>query len=310
MHEELEAELADFLGKQAALVFSTGYGANLGAISGLVGRGDEVVLDAEAHASSIDGARASGAHVGYFPHNDVAALNRRLACSPASRGRLVVVDGVYSMAGDLGRLPEIVEACHRHGAQLVVDDAHGAGVVGSGRGTSAFLGVTDDVDLITVTFSKAFASIGGAVAADADVIDYLRHHARSQVFSAGMAPANTAAALAAVRIAREEPWRGVSATVHATSVATALGDLGYDVGSTQSPIVPILTGDLMATVLMWRRLMELGVYVNAVLPPAASPRLRASFTANHTQEHLDRVVEAFATVAMEGLLDHRVASVA
>lgn len=303
LHEELEEELADFLGKQAALVFSTGYGANLGTISALVGRGDEVVLDAEAHASSIDGARVSGAEVSYFGHNDVGALDRQLA--RGSGGRLVVVDGVYSMAGDLGLLPEITEVCRRHGAQLVVDDAHGVGVVGGGRGASALFGVTDDVDLITVTFSKAFASIGGAAAGDADVVDYLRHHARAQIFSASMTPANTAAALAAIRIAREEPWRGLQATAHAAWVADALGDLGYDVGRSQSPILPVLTGDLLTTALTWRRLMELGVYVNAILPPAASPRLRASFTAIHTQAHLDRVVEAFATVAAEGLLDLR-----
>ena len=310
LHEELEEELADFLGKDAALVFSTGYGANLGTISGLVDRNDSVLLDAEAHASSIDGARASGAHVGYFSHNDTAELDELLSRGVASGGRLVVVDGVYSMAGDLGHLPEIAEACREHGAQLLVDDAHGAGVIGGARGASAFFGVTDSVDLITVTFSKAFASIGGATAGDADVIHYLRHHARSQIFSASMTPANTAAALAALRIARNEPWRGVRAISHANEVVVALRHLGYDVGPTQSPIVPVLTGDLESTVLMWCRLMELGVYVNAVLPPAASPRLRASFTANHTQEHLDRVVEAFQVVAEEGLLAVRDDSVA
>lgn len=302
LHEELEEELADFLGKEAALVFSTGYGANLGTIGGLVDRDDEVILDAEAHASSIDGARASGAQISYFAHNDVAALEARLSAGSASRGRLVVVDGVYSMAGDLGPLPEIVNTCKEHGAQLLVDDAHGAGVIGGGRGTSAFFGVTESVELITVTFSKAFASIGGAAAADADVIHYLRHHARAQIFSASMTPANTAAALAALRITRSEPWRGVQAISHASEVVAALRHQGYDVAPTESPIVPILTGELTSTVMAWCRLMELGVYVNAVLPPAASPRLRASFTANHTQEHLDRVIEAFQIVADEGLL--------
>jgi 8-amino-7-oxononanoate synthase len=302
LHEELEEELADFLGKESAIVFSTGFGANLGTVGALAGREDEVVLDAEAHASSIDGARGSGARVSYFAHNDSEDLDRVLARASSDGGRLVVVDGVYSMAGDLGRLPEIVRVCRRHGAQLLVDDAHGAGVVGGGRGTSAFFDVTAEVDLITVTFSKAFASIGGAAAGDADVVHYLRHHARAQIFSASMTPANTAAALASVRIARSEPWRGVAATGHASYVAAALRELGYDVGPTQSPIVPVLLGDLMTTVLLWCRLMELGVYVNAVLPPAASPRLRASFTATHTTEQLDRVVDAFRVVADEGLV--------
>jgi 8-amino-7-oxononanoate synthase len=301
LHEQLEEELADFLGKPAALVFSTGYGANLGVISALVGRHDEVVLDREAHASSIDGAQASRARMRFFAHNDVADLRRRLASGDPSTGRLVVVDGVYSMAGDLCPLPEIVAACEEHGARLVVDDAHGAGVVGGAHGTSAHFGLTDRVDLITVTFSKSFASIGGAVAGDDDVIHYLRHHARSEIFSASMTPANTAAALAAVRIARNEPWRAQFAMENARYVADALLDLGLDVGETDSPIVPIHTGNVITTVMLWTRLMELGVYINAVLPPAASPRLRASLTAAHRQSHLDRVVEAFRIARDEGL---------
>lgn len=302
LHEELEAELAAYLGKPAALVFSTGYGANLGTISGLVGRDDEVVFDSEAHASAIDGARSTSAKIRVFDHNDVAALREQLAATAPGAGRLVVVDGVYSMAGDLCPLDQVVEACDRYDARLLVDDAHGVGVVGGGHGTAAFHGLTDKVDLVTVTFSKAFASIGGAVAADEDVVHYLRHHARAEIFSASMTPASTAAALEALRIAKEEPWRAEESVANARFVAESLAALGLDAATTPSPIVPVHTGDLVTTVLAWRRLMELGVYVNAVLPPAASPRLRLSFSAMHSHAQLERVVDAFGTVLGEGLI--------
>jgi 8-amino-7-oxononanoate synthase len=301
LHEELEAELVAFLDKPAALVFSTGYGANIGTIGALAGRHDEVLLDREAHASAIDGAQTTGAQIRFFAHNDVDDLRKRLRTGHAGQGRLVVVDGVYSMGGDLCPLPEVVQACEDHGAQLVVDDAHGAGVVGGARGTSAHFGITDRVDLITLTFSKAFASIGGAVAGDADVVHYLRHHARAEIFSASMTPANTAAAITAVRIAREEPWRAKQAMANARYVHDGLSALGLDVGDSQSPIVPVHTGDPFTTVMLWRHLLSLGVYTNAVLPPAASPRLRASLMATHTTDHLDRVVDAFRRARDEGL---------
>jgi 7-keto-8-aminopelargonate synthetase-like enzyme len=301
LHEELEAELAAFLGKPAALVFSTGYGANIGTIGALAGRHDEVLLDREAHASAIDGAQTTGARIRFFAHNDVDDLRHRLRTGHAGQGRLVVVDGVYSMGGDLCPLPEVVQACEDHGAQLVVDDAHGAGVVGGARGTSALFGITDRVDLITLTFSKAFASIGGAVAGDADVVHYLRHHARAEIFSASMTPANTAAAITAVRIAREEPWRAERAMANARYVHDGLRALGLDVGDSHSPIVPVHTGDPFTTALLWRRLLSLGVYTNAVLPPAASPRLRASLMTTHTTDHLDRIVDAFRQARDEGL---------
>ncbi|WP_347350961.1 aminotransferase class I/II-fold pyridoxal phosphate-dependent enzyme [Intrasporangium sp.] len=311
LHEELEAELADLLGKPAALVFSTGYGANVGTISALMTRGDTVVLDREAHASAIDGAQMTLGRVRFFAHNDVDDLRRKLVLAGRDGGGvLVVVDGVYSMGGDVCPLPEIVAACRQHGATLLVDDAHGVGVLGQGRGTCAQLGLTDEVDLITITFSKSFASIGGAVLGDADVIHYLRHHARAEIFSASLSPANTAAALAAVRVARAEPWRGRRAMENAAYVAAALADLGLPVGTSDSPIIPVHTGEALRTAFLWRRLMDLGVYTNAVLPPAASPRLRASFMATHTRDHLDRVVAAFRTMAGEGLVDGRTGTAA
>lgn len=301
LHEELEAELAAFFGKPAALVFSTGYGTNVGTIAALVSRGDEIYLDREAHASAIDGARMSQAPIRVFEHNSAADLRRKLAKRSAV-GRLVVVDGVYSMGGDLCPLPQILDVCEDFGARVLVDDAHGVGVVGRGRGTCAHFGVTDRVDLITVTFSKALASIGGAVVGDEEIIHYLQHHARAEIFSASMTPASTAAALTALRIAVTEPWRAEQALAGARYVERALRRLGLHVDDSDSPIVPVHTSGTFETAIAWRRLLDLGVYTNAVLPPAASPRLRTSFMATHTTEHLDRVVDAFRVARDEGLI--------
>lgn len=297
LHEQLEEELADYFDKPAALVYSTGYGANVGTISGLLTRNDHVLLDREAHASAMEGALASHADLKTFGHNRADDLARRLDRLPDSGGRLVVVDGVYSMGGDLAPLPEMLAVCQRFGAQLLVDDAHGVGVTGGGLGTCAEFGVTAVVDLITVTFSKSLASIGGAVMADEDVIHYLRHHARAEIFSASMTPASTAAALTALRIARDEPWRGRQALDNARSVRTRLRSLGYSVGDSSSPIVPVHLHNEIETALLWRRLLDLGVYTNAVVPPAGSCRLRLSFSAGHTSAQLDRVVRAFADSA-------------
>jgi 8-amino-7-oxononanoate synthase len=299
LHDELERRLAAFFGKPAALVFSTGYHANVGTMSALLAPGDVVFVDREAHASVIDGCRMAQARVRSFAHNDPAHLRAKLAKCPAGVGKLVVVDGVYSMSGDICPLPEIAEVCAQFGARLVVDDAHGAGVLAGGRGTSALFGLTDRVDLITITFSKAFASLGGAVLGSEQVIHYLRHHARSQIFSASITPANAAAALRALEIVADEPWRCQRALDNARHIGGQLRQLGLDVGDSQSPIVPVHTGDPITTVVAWRRLLELGVYANAIVPPAGSPRLRTSFMATHEQRHLDRVVAAFATLADE-----------
>lgn len=303
LHEELEAELADYFGKQAALVFPTGYSANLGALSALAGSDDTILLDREVHASLLDATGLTRATARSFRHNDIDDLRRRLAQVPAESGCLVVVDGVYSMAGDICPLPDVIDVVRRHGARLLVDDAHGAGVLGGGRGTCAHFGATDDVDVITITFSKAFASIGGAVLGDADVIHYLRHHARSEIFSASMTPASTAAALAAVRIVREEPWRALLAVQHAATVSEQLRALGYRTHPTSTAILPVPMAAPMATAFAWRRLLDIGVYANAVVPPAASPRLRTSFTAAHTNDHLTQVVAAFAQLRDEGYLE-------
>jgi 8-amino-7-oxononanoate synthase len=296
LHEELERELADFLGKPAALVFPTGYQANLAAIATLVSRHDVVITDIEAHASAYDAWSMSRARLRRFAHNDMADLRRQLTACEAGQGKLVVVDGVYSMGGDLCPLREVVALCEEFGARLLVDDAHGVGVLAEGRGTAAHFGVTDRVDLISVTFSKALASIGGAVLGPPEVIDYLRHHARSLIFSAAAPPASLAAALAALRVLRAEPWRCTAAIEAAAYVHDGLRGIGYQPLPTETPILCVPTHDLPTTVQSWRALLDRKVYVNAVLPPAASARLRASFTAGHTRAQLDEVLSAFAAI--------------
>jgi 8-amino-7-oxononanoate synthase len=294
LHEELEHELAAYFGKPAALVFSTGYQANVGTISALLSKDDVIFTDADVHASLIDGCRLSRSKVRRFAHNDPTDLARQLATYPSAAGKLVVVDGVYSMEGDICTLPDIVRVCREFDARLLVDDAHGAGVLADGRGTCAHFGSTDDADLITITFSKSFASLGGAVLGSEESIHYIRHHARSLIFSASIAPPNAAAALAAVRIVAAEPWRSRQALANAVHIRRELTELGFDTGASQTPIVPVYSDDVLPMLMLWRRLLEAGVYTNAVLPPAASARLRTSYMATHDADHLDRVVEAFA----------------
>jgi 7-keto-8-aminopelargonate synthetase-like enzyme len=298
----LEKELAEFFGKPAALLLTTGYQTNLAAVTGLCGPGDHVLIDKQAHASLVDAARLSRARVQWFTHNDTRDLNRKLDQLPDHARRMVVVDGVYSMEGDLCPLPELVRVCRQHEATLLVDDAHGVGVLAEGRGTCAHYGLMADVPLVTLTFSKAFGSTGGAILGDEDVIEYLRHNARSLLFSASLSPANTAAALESLRILQEEPWRSEAVISKADFMRRELTSLGYPVGPGQAPIVPIDTKDEKHTLMAWNLLMEQGVYVNAVLPPAASPRLRSSYIAVHTQEQLSRALEGFVAVR-DQLLD-------
>ncbi len=297
LHEQLEEELADFFGKEAALVFPTGYQVNLGTISALLGRNDVAILDKEAHACIVDGVRLGYGEMKRFAHNSMRDLERQLqSCGPRV-GKLVVVDGVYSMGGDIAPLPEIVELSKKYGARLLVDDAHGAGVMGSGRGTAAHFGLNNDVDMIMTTFSKAFASLGGAVMGDDDVIHYIKHHARSLIYSASITPPSAAAALAALRVMREEPQRSERVMAIGAYMRRALAALGYDIGESETPIVPIITGDRETTLALWRGLLDAGVFTNPVLPPAAATgRLRTSYMATHTEEQLHQVVEIFAVI--------------
>jgi len=299
MHLELERRLAQFVGKEAALVFSTGYQANVGTISALVGRSDFAVTDKEDHASILDGCRLSYGTLRRFSHNDVQGLDGVLARIPEDSGALVIVDGVFSMGGDIAPLPELVEVCHAHGARLMVDDAHSIGVVGGGRGTAAQFGVTDEVDLIMGTFSKSFASLGGFVAGDADTMHYVQHHARSLIFSASIAPANAAAALAALEVMIEEPERADRVMAIGERMREGFRSLGFDVGDSQTPIVPVIIGEDLATFTAWKMLFEAGVYTNAVISPAVpvgQALLRTSYMATHTDEQLELVLEAFAKV--------------
>jgi 8-amino-7-oxononanoate synthase len=299
MHEQLERELAEFVGKEAALVFSTGMQTNLGTISAIVGRGDYVILDKEDHASIVDGARLCWGETKRFKHNDMQDLERVLAALPEEKGKLVVVDGLYSMEGDLAPLPELVPLCKKYGARLMVDDAHGIGVVGKGRGTAAHFGMTKDVDLIMSTFSKSFASLGGFIAGDEPVIHYIKHHARALMFSASIPPANAAAALAALHIMRDEPQHAERLNAIAGRMRKDYRALGFDIGNTVSPIIPIIIGDDVRTVITWKALFEDGVYVNPVLSHGVAPGrqlLRTSYIATHTDAQMDKVLESFSKV--------------
>ncbi|MCX7683532.1 MAG: pyridoxal phosphate-dependent aminotransferase family protein [Anaerolineae bacterium] len=299
LHLELERRLAEFVGKEAALVFSTGYQTNVGTISALVGKGDFVITDKEDHASIVDGCRLSFGETRRFRHNDMEHLERVLAGLPDGVGKLVVVDGVFSMGGDIAPLPELVAICRRHGARLMVDDAHSIGVLGGGHGTAAHFGLTDQVDLIMGTFSKSFASLGGFIAGDADVIHYIQHHARSLIFSASIPAANVAAALAALEVMQEEPERIVRVNEIGERMRREFRRLGFNVGASQTPIVPIIIGDDMRTFMAWKALYEAGVYTNPVISPAVPPEsalLRTSYMATHTDEQLERVLSTFAQV--------------
>ena len=299
LHEELERRLALFVGKEAALVFSTGMQTNLGTISALIGRDDIAITDKEDHASIIDGCRLGYGKMKRFRHNDLESLEIVLKSSPDESGKMVIVDGVYSMGGDLAPLPEMVEVCQKYGARLMVDDAHGIGTVGNMRGTSVHFGVTDQVDLIMSTFSKSFASLGGFIAGDEPIIHYIQHHARALLFSASIPASNAASALAALDIMESEPERFEHLQHIAKKMHKGYRSLGYDIGNTTTPIIPIIIRDDMRTLEMWKQLYEAGVYTNCVIPPGVSPGmslLRTSYMATHTDEQMDRVLETFATV--------------
>src|SRR3989454_5362487 len=285
LHGELEGELAEFFGKEACVVFSTGYQANLGLISGLVGRGDVVFLDKLDHASIVDGAKMCFGDTERFTHGDLAELERKMQKVPAAVGKMIVVDGVYSMEGDIADVPALLKVAQKYGAVLAVDDAHAVGVLGpKGDGTAAHFGVADEVDLIVGTFSKSLASIGGFVVGPEAVINYLRYNARPLVFTAALPPSNTAGVLAALRIMQREPERRERLWVNARRVHEGFRAMGFDIGTTETPIIPVLIGDFRKTLLFWRKLFDAGVFTNPVVPPALPPsrcRLRTSVMATH-----------------------------
>ena len=293
IHVKLEEKLASFFRKEAALTFSSGYQTNLGIISSLAGKHDVVVIDKLDHASIIDACRLSYAEVKKFKHDDMGKLEQILKES-GNRGKLVVVDGVYSMEGDIAPLPDIVKVCKKYGARLMVDDAHGIGVLGkTGRGTVEHFGLEKEVDIIMGTYSKSLASIGGFVAASEEVIHYIKHTSRPLIFSASPPPASVASVIAALDIIDQEPERRERLWHNTNKMMKAFKQMGFDTGAAETPIIPLVMGEMECAFMMWKILFDAGVFVNPVIPPATTPGrclIRTSYMATHTDEMLDRVL--------------------
>jgi len=293
IHVKLEEKLAAFFRKENALTLSTGYQTNLGIISSIAGKDDVVVIDKLDHASIIDASRLSYADVKKFKHNDMGSLEFVLkGCG--DKGKLVVVDGVYSMEGDIAPLPDIVKVCKKYGARLMVDDAHGVGVLGkTGRGTAEHFGLEKDVDIIMGTYSKSMASIGGFVAASEDVIHYIKHTSRPLIFSASPPPASVASVIAALDVIDNEPELRDHLWHNTHKMMKAFKQMGFDTGTSETPIIPLLMGEMERAFTMWKILSDEGVFVNPVAPPATPPGrclIRTSYMATHTDEQLDRVL--------------------
>ena len=300
LHLACEEKLARFVGKEEALLYSTGFQVNQGVISALVGHGDCVILDKLDHASIVDGARLSAGTLLRFRHNDMASLARALGRCPPSAGKLIVVDGVFSMDGDLADLPALTRLAADQGALVMVDDAHGIGVLGEqGRGTAAHFGLTDRVDFIMGTFSKSLASLGGFVAADAATIKYLKHKSRALIFSASMPPANVAAVMAALEIIQSEPERIRALWDNTRRMAAGLKALGFSLGHSTTPILPVRIGGDGACCKACRLLEDEGVFVNPIIAPAVEPGralLRVSLMATHTSGQIDAALDKFGKV--------------
>ncbi len=303
IHVELEERLARFMKREAALTFSTGFQVNLGAIASLVERHDVVVLDSLDHACILDGARLSFGRMLKYQHNDMASLEERLRTIEPDRGTMIVVDGVFSMEGDLADLPAIVELKRRYGARLMVDDAHGVGVMGEhGRGSGEHFGLEDEVDLVMGTFSKSLATVGGFIAGDHAIIEWVKHKARSLIFSAAPPPASVASVIKALEIIEREPERRAQLWDNTRYMKHELHTLGFDTGLSASPVIPLVVGDDLAAFRMTIRLQEEGVFANPVVSPAVPPgraMIRTSYMATHTREHLDRALDAIARVGRE-----------
>ena len=303
IHVQLEQRLAEFLGRGAVLIFSTGYQVNLGVLSCLLDRSDIAFLDSLDHACIIDGCRLGFGRSYKFRHNDMAHLEKKLENAPDEKGKLIVVDGVFSMEGDLAPLPQIVELKRRYGARLMVDDAHGLGVFGEhGRGTPEHFDVESDVDLVMGTFSKSLAAVGGFIAGDPVVVEHIKHHARSAIFSAAPPPASVAAALKALEIVEREPERRKHLWESTDYMKREFVSLGFDTGDSASPVIPLVIGDDMDVYQMTARLQREGVFANPVVTPAVPPgeaMMRTSYMATHTREHLDFALAAFAKVGRE-----------
>lgn len=300
MHLQLESELADFLHKEAVVTFSTGFQSNLGIISAIVDRNDYVICDRENHASIYDGCKLSYGKMLRYRHADMKDLEKQLSSVPEKNGCLVVTDGVFSMSGDIAKLPEIVALAKKYGARVMVDDAHGLGVIGEGgRGTASHFGLEDEVDIIMGTFSKSLASLGGYMAANETVVEYVRHHSRPFIFSASITPVSCATALAALKLLREHPEMVDRLQSLSAYARKGLKEKGIGIIESATPIIPIYTYDMFNTLLKTKQLYDAGVYVNSVLPPATAPNeclLRTSYMATHTEALIDEAVAIISTI--------------
>jgi len=301
LHQELEEKLAQFLGKPAALVFTTGYQANLGMLTALINKASIAIIDRFAHASIHDGCRLMEGETVKFQHNDLKELEKILSSLPEDKGALLFVDGVYSMEGDLAPLPEIVRLAKKYKIRLAVDDAHGVGVMGpGGRGTCHHFGLENEIDILVGTFSKSLASIGGFVAGEQKVLDFIKHFGRPMIFSASLAPACAAAANASLDILMREPERAERVRENTRMMRKGLTEIGYRTGHAEAAIVPVIIGDSLKTFLIWKELLDQGVYTNPVLYPAVAKggeMLRTSYLATHTKDHLSTALDIFKKVA-------------
>ncbi len=300
LHIQLEKNLARFLHKDDAIAFSTGFQANLGLLSGIAGRNDYIISDRANHASIVDGCRLSFARMIKYNHNDMEDLERALKAAPEKNGKLIVSDGVFSMEGDICKLPEMVKLAEKYGARIMIDDAHGIGVMGkNGRGTAEYYGLEDKVDIIVGTFSKSLASLGGFVVGSHDVIHYIRHVSRPFIFSASISPSNAASALEALRILEDEPERVKKLWENGNYMRKGFKALGLEIGNSETPIIPVMTYGDYETFLIAKQLLDEGVYVNPVISPAVKKGealLRTSYTATHTIEQLDYALDKFKKV--------------
>ncbi len=302
LHLELETELARLVGKEAALAYPTGYQANLGCISAMVDKNEFIVIDKYDHASIIDGCKLSDGTMVRYNHNDMASLERCLQ-KIDGKAALIVVDGIFSMEGDIANLPEIAALAKKYNANLMVDEAHSLGVLGEkGAGAAAHFGLTKETDFIMGTFSKSLASVGGFIAADEPLIHYLKHKSRALIFSASLPPASTASVLAAIKIMEEEPERIARLWENTNYMMAEFKAMGYDTGTSCTPVIPLHVGDMMHAFNMWARLGEEGVFINPIIPPAVPPNsclIRCSFMATHTKAQLDMALEKFRIIGKE-----------
>lgn len=308
LHLELEEKLAKFMKKEACVLFSTGYQTNEGSVQVLADRNDIIFSDKDNHACIVVGTQLSNAKTVRYRHSDMDHLRLLLEKSDPDAGKIIVSDGVFSMSGALAKIPDLVQLAREFNAALYLDDAHAIGVIGDGgRGSASVFGLTDEIDLISGTFSKSFASLGGFIVGDKQVIEFIRHKAPSHIFSASMPPANVATVLKSLEILQEEPWRLKRLEQISEYMRTELRNLGFNVWSSQSPIIPVVIGDMYSCFEFWKDLFEEGVYVNAVVPPAVSPGqalIRTSYMATHTDEHLNKILKAFRRVGIKnGVID-------